>query len=477
MAAIVALYAILYASSSARVHGSNAWDAVFPSLTETKVTSQVGLLWFCSFIIPICFAFGRPEVMQRYGSWARAVRKGLAELVGRLVAGGAVITLVVIVVAFPLGVGTTWSSEAVNEAASDAQLSAFSAAALARHFSNPVIALAACGLYTGAAYMIVAAFTLAVAARRVTAAVWGLMFFYVWALICSFAMTDLPNPADASVALSIAWALSQGGLLQAATGLAVCIIITLVLTRVKHPISGARAMIQNRVAVTIALLALTVAGSVQVAAHTGTLTEFTAAYFAGSYGDIVQFIAAAVIPLAFATRYAAELTDRAEGLLLYEAVRAGSYRRWTIRSLARELVQALIFVAAYGAVLTATYAVVHGGTGLGKGGHIGLLLVDLTGIAAELILLLTAAMLLFWLRGSLDAWPALVGVAVVLGYPFMLNLGAANIFAPYSTPPESVGPGPQTVALLWCIVAAALCLVTTMFRTHSRHVIRVADVI
>lgn len=467
---LVAAYAIFYVNAFGGARGINAWDSLFPTLTETSTIAQIGLLWWLFFLIPLVRRLGRVEVMTRYGSWIRVVADGCREMCGVLLAGVTVLTALSIVVSLPLRWSFQWSAQTASLAASSQPLPAFTAANLARYFPNPLLALIVCAIFSAFAFLAIAFCALALGTRfGPTLAIWLLSLFYFWAVLCSFGVSDAAPALDVSNILSLAWAFSTNGVT-----ISVFVLVAVVLLGILSLVRTARAgplrfVVTNRPAVFAALMVLVALTSYSASRGAGTMSAYLGVYFAGSYGSLVQYVVASCVGLVWATAYAGRLEASAGSLLFYEALREGSYVRWVAKSLRNETVRAFFLAVASMVVVVGVFSLIHGTRWVDSSDNWRTLAMIALGVFLETVLLCCVAMGLLWLRGALTAWPIVVAAVLVLGYPILGNLGSLNLFAPFSIPD---GGGrlslPSSGALVITFVIALLASGVSLFTASRR---------
>lgn len=467
-AVIIAGSGFFYTQSAViNIPSPNAWDAIFPTLTETTTVSQVVLLWWLTWVIPECATLRRPEVLIRYGSaWAASVRL-LGLLAARLVGGGAVFAVAGTVMTAPLGYSLSWSPSAA--AAGVVSPSAFSAVALAGRFGSPIRAITLCCLFSACALLTVAALAIVLSSRgQIGVARWGLVSFYCWALACSFAVFPAPAQLDASVALALPWALAHPGgvattIITDVAIIAVCVVIARSRGGLRSTLRGAAG---SQMVLATVLAAITVAAVWRSVMQTaGTNATFTDVYFAGAHGDIVQFVMVMVVPLTIASAEAADLSDRGAARQEYEMMRSGSIVRWARRELVRRLGRIAAVLAVYAAAVLITGAALTDEKQ--RAAAVAGAALSILGVAASTILLTCFAFVLFYVH-RLGWWPAVVGLVFVLSYPVLLQLGEANIFAPFSTDPAA-NDDPRWIATATstgCVAAG----IGALFAIATRHV-------
>lgn len=460
---IVGAFGLFYLSQAAGHPGLNAWDTLIPTLTDTSVVSVIGLIWWSLWLLPAMSMISREQTLTRYGSRARAVRANLAALLGSLCAWAFLLAVVCGALAMPLGFSSTWS--AMARAVNGSQPSVFSSAAAAQMFASPWLALGASAVFTAVGYLAVASVALALSARgHQRAAVVGLVCFVLWAFVCSFSPTPIPSFMDASVPLSLAWALSvPGGVWLALLWLAIGFAGAAVAARIPDVRSIIRGLFTSRIAALLVLLCVAILASVNAALNVSEGVSPIRQFFAGAYGDIVGYVLVAAIPLGFASSYVARLSAAAEGPLLYEALRRGSYRRWLGSMLLREVWPAVVLCLLTGAALIITLVVTgHPTATLGRDGAG--LTAGLTGLLAAIALLIAIASTIVWIgASSAVAWPIVVGTALVLGYSVPAGWGLANVVAPYGLPTDSATVTTPLIATTVTGVLAAV-LITTAVR-------------
>ncbi len=461
---LIAAFVAFYLSTLRGLPNVNTWDALFPAVTETSTICLIGLLWWCSFLIPYAHEFDRPETMIRMGSDARAVGVFLRDASCSLAAGATALTALIGVLWIFGGVTTAWSPAAVAPVTSQITPSAFSAVALARHFSSPLGAIVASGVFTIIAFLVVAALFLAVAARIGSRpAVWALMAFYVWAAFGSFVV--VPG-LGVSGLFSLPWALDTGGLLIP-TFVLICLCCVTGLLMFANSFTPRR-WVTSRAAITTALCVLAALGAWGSGATAGNMPDAMSIFLGGRFGDLEQYALTAVLPLGYGLGYASRLADRSSGLFWGEVLRRGSYRRWTAASLGVETAYTAVFALAVTVVAGASVGASTHFAGASTPATWQLLARAFLGFWVETALVCSLAMILFWLSSTVTAWVGVAVASLALGYPIILDLGPLNIFSPFSIEPDTHAFGPIVPLIAAAIVVLALVAAILIRSSHPR---------
>lgn len=466
---LIGAYAVLQVGRTADHPGRNAWDALIPAATDTTIVSMVGLSGWYLWVLPAISATGSELRLLRHGSRLRAFGYELCGLGGNLAALGVLLLPLLLAIGSPLGLAPSWSPLADSTNAESA--SAFSSAALARHFGSPWAAFAACAAYSAAAYLALAAAILAVAVsghRR--GAVIALTCIVLWAFVCSFSLLSPAPVVDASVVFSLAWALAvPGGMSSGLVWLVVscaCAVIWVARGRARV---GGLGLLANRTGNLVAITVIAAFAASHAANDPADEVGVVRRLFAGAHGDPLGYALIAAIPLGFATRYAARLADTAEGRVFYEAQRRGSYRRWTACTLMRELPW-LVLLAALVALTVVVVAAAAGRPLDPAGADAAALAVATLGILMLAALALTVVTTLLWLGATpWSAWPSVVGGVLVLGYATPPGLAAVNVAAPFSLNPGTDAWGTSAAAVVVTgILTVVLGAVAVRIATPAR---------
>lgn len=445
----------------------NAWDVMTPALTDSTTVVIIGLSWWLSWLIPEVLRVGQCQRLIRSGSARHAVCTTLAFLAGCLTTAVVLVGLVFLAEGACVGLSTRWSGPALHF--TDGTPSAFSAPGLARFFANPVLAVIATTLYAAMGFLILAAAVLAIAARgHGTAASANAISIVLWVTVCSFSPLPIPVGIDASLTVSLGWALvTPGGLGIAAIwwtfGLAATFLLTFRPAR-RHVL----ALVSGRAFSTTALLCLAGLGVLNAATHSpGQGMSTPAAFFAGAYGDVASYVLVAAVPLAFATGFIARIADAAEGPLLYQALRRGSYRRWLSTTFRRELGWAAGTAIGIGIVVTIGTLVTERTVGSNDAV---VLATGTAGLLAAMILCCALAAMMVWapLPPS-TVWPIVVGCAFIGGYAVPSGLGWLNVVAPYGFPVDTFRPAVPLAATICTLLTAIGIFSVTSLRTISAH--------
>ena len=122
--------------------GAAGWAAVFGALTDTKFTNTLALLWWGVLLFSPISALTRAEVLIRYGSPPRAVRRLLTQSSVTLALGVVAVAVAAAVAAWG-GPETRWHADLAE--------GAFTPGALATYFPSPWVAAAASIAFTASA--------------------------------------------------------------------------------------------------------------------------------------------------------------------------------------------------------------------------------------------------------------------------------------------------------------------------------------
>ncbi|WP_030149775.1 hypothetical protein [Mycetocola saprophilus] len=229
-------------------------------------------------------------------------------------------------------------------------------------------------------------------------------------------------------------------------------------------------MLSSRLGSTVILLGI---AALSVAtAHLGARARdigITEAFFAGAYGDIPNYIMTLLLTLGYASAFLARSEDADGGLKLYAALRHGSYRRWSMAILVREIPHAAAFTIGVGVVLVTGSAMLDHQVPMFVAEsavfHLGLL-----GLFASLLVFCTLATLLVWsTRRVVLAWSITMLVAAVVGYIIPAGIGWLNIVAPYSALHDGAAVGAPIFAPAGALVAASLFAAAALWRSSAKN--------
>jgi hypothetical protein len=472
---LIGVYAIYVRSTIGTLPGGNIWDVIFPMVTETIVLSVIGLFWWLFFVVnSIGSELGRMEILLRLGSRWRALFRSTAGAARLLLLGGGVLFVLTTLIAWPLGPSVEWSEPTQASAASGTVNSAFSAANLAQFFPSPLVALLACGLFTCAAFVVVAFFCLSVSlrfGRRIGLAVIALIYF--WAALSGFGVLNIAPQLDFSRVVSLPWALYNHSLPLAVGALCATVLLSAVI--IFSSLAWLREWAARRFAISIVVVLFVVLAAVQASTRSRGVVSGMQVLFAGEFGDIFQYVAMAVVPIAYATSLAARLIDKSGPRFWYEAVRRGSVRRWALGVMGEEARTVPLFSLGVTFVSIVVLGIALGFRIERLDALFFLSLRCFAGVLLETSFLCALVILLFCMTGSVTLWPAIVAAAIVLGYPAIVDLGPINIFAPYSIDVPDVGHmGYAAAPYVACLVGFVIVVVAILVRSSTRNPVQAA---
>lgn len=452
--------------------GINAWDALMSAMTDSTTVVVIGLIWWLTWLIPAIFAISQPEQLIRHGSFSRAVNTSLRSLLGSLTALVLLATMLLIGEGAKLGLSLAWSPAASRTL--DGVPSAFSAAGFAHSFSTPIVAVLAALGYATAGFLLIAGVVLATAARgRARAACITAVVIVTWTLICSSSPITIPTPIDTSLTVSLGWALATPG--GVTTAFAWWLLAG---AWVLWSIRPARARLgivplAGRGTSFLVLLGVAAAGVLNAMNRAPMQgTGVASAFYAGPYGDIQSYLLVAVIPIGFATIFLSRIAETAEGSLIYQALRRGSFRNWLLSALSRELVWATLLAGSIG-ILVGTASLVQS-RGLSPD-DLTYLVTGTAGVLAATLLGSAVAALLIWTAASPPlTWPVAAGSALAIGYWFPPDAGWLNVFAPYGAPQDAFQPATPAIATMCAFVVAAATATAAALRAVPTNAEQIA---
>lgn len=229
-------------------------------------------------------------------------------------------------------------------------------------------------------------------------------------------------------------------------------------------------MLSSRLGSTVILLGIT---ALSVAtAHLGAQARdigITEAFFAGAYGDIPNYIMTLLLTLGYASAFLARSEDSDGGLRLYAALRHGSYRRWSMAILVREIPHAAAFTIGVGIVLVTGSAMLEHQVPMFVAEsavfHLGML-----GLFASLLVFCSLALLLVWsTRRVVLVWSIVMLVAAVIGYLVPADFGWLNVVAPYSALHDGSAVGAPIFAPATVLVAANIFAAAALWRSSAKN--------
>lgn len=437
--------------------GVNAWDLLFPVLSETSTVVLLGLLWWSLTLAPVLSRLRHPEVLIRFGSPARAARNAMRRLLPAALAGMTAMAAPATIVAGQWGMSWSWSGQAHSLRELQPAPSAFGSAELIRHFETPTVALAATILYTLAAYLVIGALAVALTLHwSPRAAIVALSLLYVWASIRSF-IVDYDRPSITS-AISLPWALHPSTLPAAALGTAIALAFSMLLIRTPPGALGSRLqrMLSNRGAL---LLPVAAAFLLALAANTGARSPRSQVgeVFIGAHGDIIGYAAGMLLVLTTATASVLRIGEHAESTYVQVAIRLGGPARWVLRMLAAEAPW-LIGTAAATVLAALAGAAITRASFIDPATLLDWLPLLMAAVAVQLLCYSAIGLALLWFVPLGRIWAAVLGAALILGYAAPPESTAANPFAAFSMHPDAAAASPIWIGAAGALGAAALAI-------------------
>lgn len=162
-----------------------------------------------------------------------------------------------------------------------------------------------------------------------------------------------------------------------------------------------------------------------------------------------------VLVLGYATGAASRISSRASDRYTSEALRFGTPARWTFRILVAELPLLLLVSAGMPAVVAVIYVVTEPGLMETSGAGMVTVLTGFGLLTVQLSMYVAVILATTWFTASAAAWPVIVAVATIFGYPLVVPLGNVNVFASFSM------ATPSGQAITWPAVCASVLV--TMF--------------
>ena len=419
----------------------NIWDRLLPALVDTRVTNVVLVGWWMLALLPVLARLRSPEVLVRYGSLAAATRGALRTALVPLIVGlisVTVVAAVAVIAATPARWSWTWST--ANPAAGTPGAS--SAEALSHIFPSPLAAVLMTVGYLGAALVVLelVAATVTLLVSR-SAGVALIVLLYLWASLSSFGVFNEAGPLDASRIFNLPWAIRTGAVTSSLSIMAVLVLVSvglLVLTsgrqrpRVRDLLTGRTVSVACVIVAAAGLAALSpIAGDTDLSAA-------VARFFQGSAGDIVTYLAVMLLVLGYATAVAARITSRASESYVHEAVRVGTPARWTGRVLGAEVLPLVLVSAGIPLAVASVYAAANPALLSTGSSAVATVLICFVLLAVQIAMYLAVSIATVWCTASAAVWPLIVGIAIVFGYPLVVPLGDANIFASFTMSAPSV---------------------------------------
>lgn len=466
---LVGAFCVFNLAQMSKVSNANMWDVLLPTLTDSSTVSVIGLTWWFLWLLPSMRALSQEQTLIRYGSRARAVLANLVALLGALCSWALLLLITCGAITIALGLSSTWSEYAFG--VNTLQTSAYSSTAIAQFFPSPWLAIVASGMFTGFGYLAVASVALSLTARgyHLYATV-GLTLFIIWSFVCSFSLIPLPSLLDASVSLSLPWALSMPqGVWAAIFWFTTSFAFTAMVTLPFRSRMNIQEFLNSRLGLLLSLSFIALIYSLYVALDGATIRSPIREFFAGTYGGIVGYVAVAVIPLGFATSYVARLSNSMHGPIFYHAIRLGGYRRWLMRFLLDEILPAIVLCVLVGFILIATLVVTGHPISLFSSDGVDLG-VGLLGLLVTIALQLAIGSALAWMGAStMSSWPIAVGASLVVGYSIPAALSSVNILAPYSLSPDfNTVSAPISSIVTTVLISSILAGVVVTLATPSR---------
>lgn len=431
---------------------ASAWVVLLSSLGTSQSIIVFGLLWWLVRIHAVAKWATNELVLVRSGSRVRALGGAVALALGELLATGLVIAIVSIASA-PWRWHNEWHFSGGDQA-------------IESFFTRPLTALLATGVYAAVAFMLVAILLFSVALRH--GAQWAIgvsAVIYAWAAMSSFGVTDDVAVLDISRAFTLPWALTTGSFIFPLLLLAVAAFIAFRRVRVLDHFAHRRSWFafDSRLAVLLPmLLSFVFAALAFVSMEHATQGELVVAFFAGDGGDLVLYLAAMGLILTGATVAIAPSVSSAEDRYTEESIRDGSARRWFTRHAVVWFLRSFAISAGIVLAVLAAALIVQPGTmaaDLSRDAFI-----VFVRVAVQVFFYASLGQLLLWVAPIAVAWPTTIATALVLGYPFVLDLGDANVFAAFST----IHEGLPAIADWNSIYGAFACAVAAVIATAMR---------
>lgn len=451
----VGAYGIVHLAGVTPDQNMNAWDLMLPAATDSTAIGLIGVCWWLSWVIPVVLACTHEHTLVRYGSPVRAVLSTLTLLAGALTAYALLVGVILGAEGARFGFPLQWSRIALHFV--DGVPSAFSAAGFARFFPTPIIALASAVLFAAVGMLVAGALVLSVGARghRRTAIVLA-VGLAIWWIVCGFSPIAIPVPIDASLTISLGWALATpGGVVTALAWWTIGVALATVVACRRSIRVLLRSALVARAGILIATCGIAVVAVINAGVRSQAQDVGVAAgFYAGAYGDMISYLLVAIMPAAYATAFLARAADAVDGAVIYQALRRGSYRTWLLVELRRELPWVCGLSVAVGAIVFAGMALQHET----QGRALLCLVIGTVGLLAALLFHTALAARIVWTGATLSvAWPLTVGALLAFGYWVPVGIGEFNIIAPYGIPQDFFRPGiPVTATLLTGATAIAV---------------------
>jgi hypothetical protein len=434
--------------------GANMWDLYFVEATNTQIVGMATLVVWTVVVLRGSANARRPDALIRHGSHTAAAVAHLREAGGAAAAAIMLANIAYLLIALPSGIGWSWSSATRQSMQHTDLILVIGPTSLAGSLESPLLAavLQAVYLLVGLLVLAAAHHALAISAPRIAGAF--LMSFAGLTAIASFGVLTSMPLLDPTPLFNLAWALGWQRLLGALVVTAAMLTCTaLLLVRADRSTTGLVGWLSSGwgSVVVIGCALVTLAPTI-----TGTGEVRTALPLPGRFGSIDDYARTLLLPIGTATVFYAWLTTRTTEYLTYDVIRRGNYGRWMTAATIRGT--ALTALATGGAALI-LLTQQQDPRSLRNVGAVAIL------VAAQTLFYCALALLLFWLAPIDVAWPITVGGSLVLGYPFVVDLGPLNIFAGLSINPAT--PGVDLSAALAPAVAAFVLLATAHLVTRT----------
>lgn len=456
LTAVAVLIGLADAAVRPPSRGANMWDLYLVEASNTQIVGMATLVVWTVVLLRGSAAVRRPDALMRYGSHAAGAAAHLREVGGAAAAAILLANIAYVVIALPSGVSWSWSPVTLQTVQHAEPILVIGPTTLAGTVDAPLLAaiLQSGHLLVGLLVMAIAHHAIAIRAPRL-AGVFLFAFAGLTAIASFGVLTSVPL-LDPTPLFNLAWALGWQRLIGAVVAAAVMVGGSLFLVlRADRNTTGFIGWLSSRWGVVVVIgCALVTMAPALIA--TGGVSTILPSLLPGPYGSVDGYARTLLLPIGTATVFYAWLAARTSEFLTYDLIRRGTYGRWVSAAAARGL--AFTGVAAGSAALILLVHQQDQRSLRTIGAVAGL-------VAAQTLFYCALALFLFWVTPVDVAWPIAVGGSLVLGYPFVVDLGQLNIFAGLGINPGI--PGVQLSAATAPAVAAVVLLAVTRLVASS----------
>ena len=427
---------------------TNPWDAIFMVIGGSmEIALAIG-----TWAIWVTHALGRNSdegsSLIRAGSIKSQVTRLGSQLFGAFASTFAVTALVILAIFTGTNRGSSWSAYALTPHTDS--VSAYSSIHFAESFSSPVVACFAVLFTALVAFYLASLFSLQLWVRGYSsAAIAFVIAWAIWGLMCSLTPIPVPPAFDTTLTFDLGWALTpEKGIGWTILGLSTLIALNLAVIPLLKSGVKARQILGSRPFVMLLQFGLLLLASQTLFSKSlQGQGDVARVFFSTASGDLTQYLIVSLVPLVGVSAYVAR-TKRP--ISTTELVRFGSYRRWQVRTILREVIWSLPFLAAAPVVF---WFASGSSLDLASASRFAL---PYLGFVAVYLLELTVAASLNWFDWDITySWPIVAASFIALGYFSPLGANSVNVFAPFALPGDGFDHGEA----LGAPVSAALVVV------------------